>query len=190
MGTAKSTAAADEVFFSWWIQPRNSLVWGDASTTDADATHIKTADGGFRPAYNVQLATNCASQVIVGVDAVTTGSDMGQMRSMVAQVEQRLGHAPGQWLVYGGLPAHAQPDAVADKTEVYAHVPRASETPAFTAATRSGGAQFQVPAAVQRSDHGSCDWWRLRGSWLQGGHRGHCESARQWNAARSQALRR
>ncbi|MCW8193143.1 IS5/IS1182 family transposase, partial [Verminephrobacter eiseniae] len=36
-----------------------------ASTTDADASNMKMADGGWRPAYNVQLATDCASQVIV-----------------------------------------------------------------------------------------------------------------------------
>lgn len=96
-----------------------------ASTTDADATNLKMADGGFRPSYNVQLASDCASQVIVGVDVTTAGSDMGQMSPMVAQVEQRLGRAPEQWLVDGGFPAHAQIDAVAGKTEVYAPVPRA-----------------------------------------------------------------
>ncbi len=96
-----------------------------ASTTDADATNMKMADGGFRPSYNVQLASDCASQVIVGVDVTTAGSDMGQMSPMVAQVEQRLGRAPEQWLVDGGFPAHAQIDAVAGKTEVYAPVPRA-----------------------------------------------------------------
>jgi hypothetical protein len=96
-----------------------------ASTTDADATNMKMADGGFRPAYNVQLATGCASQVIGGVDVTKAGSDMGQMSPMVSQVEQRLGRAPGQWLVDGGFPAHAQLDALADKTEVYAPVPRA-----------------------------------------------------------------
>lgn len=96
-----------------------------ASSTDADATNMKMADGGFRPAYNVQLASDCASQVIVGVDVTRSGSDMAQMSPMVAQVEQRLGRAPGQWLVDGGFPAHGQLDAVAEKTEVYAPVPRA-----------------------------------------------------------------
>lgn len=94
------------------------------STTDADASNMKMGDGGFRPAYNVQFATDCASQVIVGVDAVTAGSDMAQLAPMVEQVEQRLGQAPGQWLVDGGFPAHGQIDAVAGKTELYAPVPR------------------------------------------------------------------
>ncbi|MCW5260658.1 IS1182-like element ISVei6 family transposase [Verminephrobacter eiseniae] len=96
-----------------------------ASTTDADASNMKMADGGWRPAYNVQLATDCASQVIVGVDTVTAGSDMAQLAPMVQQVHQRVGKAAEQWLVDGGLPAHGQLDAVADKTEVYAPVPQA-----------------------------------------------------------------
>ncbi len=85
---------------------------------------MKMGDGGFRPAYNVQFATDCASQVIVGVQAVTAGSDMAQLAPMVEQVEQRLGQAPEQWLVDGGYPAHAQLDAVAAQTEVYAPVPQ------------------------------------------------------------------
>ncbi len=43
---------------------------------------------------------------------------------MLAQVEQRLGRAPEQWLVDGGFPAHGQIDAVAHKTELYAPVPK------------------------------------------------------------------
>lgn len=94
-----------------------------ASTTDAEASTMKMADGGFRPAYNVQLASDCDAQVIVGVAVVTAGSDMAQLVPMVEQVEQRLGRAPEQWLVDGGYPAHRQIEAVADKTEVYAPVP-------------------------------------------------------------------
>jgi transposase len=94
-----------------------------ASTTDAQARVMKMGDGGFRPAYNVQFATTCAEQVIVGAAVVNVGSDMAQLAPMVEQVEQRLGRAPQQWLVDGGFPAHEQIDAVAHKTEVYAPVP-------------------------------------------------------------------
>jgi transposase len=94
-----------------------------ASTTDADARVMKMGDGGFRPAFNVQFATTCEDQVIVGMDVVNAGSDMGQLAPMVEQVEQRLGRSPKEWLVDGGFPAHEQIDAVAGKTEVYAPVP-------------------------------------------------------------------
>jgi len=96
-----------------------------ASTTDADARVMKMGDGGFRPAYNVQFATTCEDQVIVGVDVVTAGSDMAQLAPMVEQVQRRVGQAPEQWLVDGGFPAHEQIDAVAHKTELYAPVPKA-----------------------------------------------------------------
>ena len=96
-----------------------------ASATDADASVMKMGDGGFRPAYNVQFATTCQTQVIVGMDVVTAGSDMAQLAPMVTQVENRLGEAPEQWLVDGGFPAHEQIDAVAGKTELYAPVPKA-----------------------------------------------------------------
>ena len=96
-----------------------------ASSTDADASVMKMADGGYRPAYNTQYASDCDSQVIVGVEVSTSGSDMAQLAPMVEQIEQRLGSAPQKMLVDGGFPAHAQIDAVADKTELYAPVPEA-----------------------------------------------------------------
>jgi len=94
-----------------------------ASTTDAQARVMKMGDGGFRPAFNVQFATECEGQVIVGMEVVNAGSDMAQLAPMVEQVEQRLGRSPDEWLVDGGFPAHEQIDAVAAKTEVYAPVP-------------------------------------------------------------------
>jgi len=95
-----------------------------ASTTDAEATVMKMADGGFRPAYNAQYATATDSQVIVGVAAVTLGSDMGQLMPMVEQVGERCAQSPEEWLVDGGYPAHEQLDQAAEHTIVYAPVPQ------------------------------------------------------------------
>jgi len=106
------------------VKKRNgSKTEARSSTTDADARVMKMGDGGFRPAFNVQFATTCQDQVIVGMDVVNAGSDMAQLSPMVSQVAQRLGQSPDEWLVDGGFPAHAQIDAVADKTTVYAPVP-------------------------------------------------------------------
>jgi transposase len=95
------------------------------STTDAQARRMKMADGGFRPAYNVQYAADCDSQVVVGVEVVSAGSDHQQMAPMVEQVEQRAGRAPEHWLVDGGFVSHEQINDVADKTTVLAPVPEA-----------------------------------------------------------------
>ena len=114
------------------IKKRNGAKAQDAraSTTDADASTMKMADGGYRPAFNVQFVSDCETQVIVGVAVVTAGSDMAQLTPMVEQVKKRLGQTPKQWLVDGGFPAHAQLDAVADKTAVYAPVPESPAKPA------------------------------------------------------------
>ena len=64
-----------------------------ASTTDADARVMKMGDGGFRSAFNVQFATPCKEQLIVGMEVVNTGSDMAQLAPMVEQP----GAVAGRW---------------------------------------------------------------------------------------------
>jgi transposase len=96
------------------------------STTDPEATVMKMADGGFRPAYNVQFATATDSQVIIGVDVETTGSDAGQMVPMIEQVKGRYGTVPGEVLVDGGFAQHDQIEAASAPglgCTVYAPVP-------------------------------------------------------------------
>lgn len=97
------------------------------STTDPEATVMKMADGGFRPAYNVQFATATGGRVIVGVDVETTGSDAGRMAPMVEQVKGRYDTVPGEVLVDGGFAQHDQIEAVGGPGRgctVYAPVPR------------------------------------------------------------------
>jgi transposase len=73
------------------------------STTDADARVMKMADGGFRPAFNVQYATAADAQVITGVEVINAGSDQGQLAPMVEQHAARYGQAPREVLVDGGF---------------------------------------------------------------------------------------
>ena len=96
------------------VKKRNKEGPGARGAGEHDARRCagdEMGDGGLRPAYNVQFATTCQEQVIVGMDVVNAGSDMAQMAPMVQQVEQRLGQSPEQWLVDGGFPAHEQLDA-------------------------------------------------------------------------------
>jgi len=96
------------------------------STTDPEARVMKMADGGFRPAYNAQLATDTETQVIVGVDLGNAGSDMGQIAPMVDQIGQRCGQAPEEVLVDGGFVTRKDIEQVAAKepgVRVYAPVP-------------------------------------------------------------------
>jgi transposase len=95
-----------------------------ASTTDPEATVMKMGDGGFRPAYNFQYSTDTKSQIIVGVEVTTNGSDQGQLAPMNEQIEQRHGHGPQEALVDGGFVSHGDIEAcAAEGCVVYAPVP-------------------------------------------------------------------
>jgi transposase len=73
-----------------------------ASMTDPDARIMKMADGGFRPAYNVQFATTNKGKAIIGVEVSKSGSDQKQTLGMIKQVETRYGQVPEKWLQDGG----------------------------------------------------------------------------------------
>jgi hypothetical protein len=76
------------------------------STTDPEATVMKMADGGFRPAYNVQFSTDTNAQVIVGVEVATCGSEQGQMAPLVEQIHERYERYPKDVRVDGGFVKH------------------------------------------------------------------------------------
>lgn len=69
---------------------RGTVTKARVSTTDPDAQVMKMPDGGFRPAYNLEVASDVDSQVIVGVGVVTKGSDAGQALPVVRQIKRRL----------------------------------------------------------------------------------------------------
>ena len=81
---------------------RARLTGARVSTTDPEARVMKMTDGGFRPAYNVQLATDVASQVIVGVDVINRGTDQGEALAMEEQIARRTGCHPDAYLMDGG----------------------------------------------------------------------------------------
>ena len=97
-----------------------------ASTTDPDARVMKMADGGFRPAFNGEFATDTGTQIIVGVDATNAGSDLGELVPMVEQLDGRYGQVPADMLVDGGFASHEAIAQVAGPEigcTVYAPVP-------------------------------------------------------------------
>jgi transposase len=81
-----------------------------ASTTDVEARVMKMGNGGFRPAYNVQYATEGSPmggpRTIVGVQVSSEGSDAGKLTPMVEQIEQRCGRLPKTMLADGGYTKH------------------------------------------------------------------------------------
>ena len=74
-----------------------------ASMTDPDARIMKQSNGGYGPAYNVQLSTDAAQGIIVGVDVSQSASDYGELSGAVERVEENLGRKPQQVVVDGGF---------------------------------------------------------------------------------------
>lgn len=73
------------------------------STSEPEARVMKMADGGFRPAFNAQLAVDVQTQLIACVAITNSGSDMGQMAPMHQDLRQRYARTPEHWLADGGF---------------------------------------------------------------------------------------
>jgi transposase len=74
-----------------------------SSTTDPEARVMKMADGGYRPAYNVQFASDGQTRLIVSVGVTNSGCDRGHMAPMHAGITMKYGKAPESYLVDAGF---------------------------------------------------------------------------------------
>lgn len=123
------------------------------STTDPESRTMKMADGGFRPAYNLQLATTTEGGVVVGVAVTNEGTDKAQMPPMLQQIEERFGQKPEEMLVDGGFVTTEVIDQVEQSgTAVYA--PPKEEQKQLEAG--------QDPYARKKSDTQATAAWRAR----------------------------
>jgi len=105
------------------IAQRAKVTAPRVSSTDPQARIMKMPDGGFRPAYNVELATDQAQGVIVGVSVVREGTDAGQALPMEEQVMKRTGQHPGAYLMDGGFATREDITALEERdVTVYAPV--------------------------------------------------------------------
>lgn len=148
-----------------------------ASTTDPDARRMKMADGGFRPALNVQFVSDGDAQLIVTVDVTSQGSDAGLMRPRYDDLGRRYGVVPQNYLVDGGFskqedvvhveragtkvhaPLYAEEKQLAAGADPYAA--RANEGPEVTAhrgrmGTAEGKAVYRRRAAIAEFPHADC----------------------------------
>lgn len=97
-----------------------------ASTTDPEARMQKMPDGGFRPAYNVQLAQDPLSRAVVGVAVAPDSSDKDQATPMRQQVEARTGQRVAEQVVDGNyLTLDGIDEAAAAGVTLYVPVPKA-----------------------------------------------------------------
>lgn len=148
-----------------------------ASTTDPEARRMKMADGGFRPALNVQFVSDGDAQLVVTVDVTSQGSDAGLMRPRYDDVCMRYGVVPQNYLVDGGFskqedvvhveragtkvhaPLYAEEKQLAAGADPYAARP--NEGPEMTAhrqrmGTLEGKAVYGRRAAIAEFPHADC----------------------------------
>jgi transposase len=149
-----------------------------ASTTDADARVMKMADGGFRPAYNVQVTSAAGQPIVVDTRICNTGSDRGLMRPMLERQRTRPGGLPKGHLVDGGFGsaediewAHAEgievfcpPTQSKHGTDPY--LPRRGDGPGVLAwrermASEAGKARYK-PRSICECIHARWRNWDLR----------------------------
>lgn len=124
-----------------------------ASTSDPEARVMQFSDGGYRPGYNVQYATDVETGVIVGVDVTNAGNDSEQLPPMLDQLEERYEHVPEEVLIDGGFATKDAINAAADKgSTVYA--PLKDEAKQVDAG--------KDPYAKKRGDSSAIAAWRAR----------------------------
>ena len=132
------------------------------STTDAECRVMKMADGGYRPAYNVQLATD-SSGFIVGADVTNRGVDQPQLVPMLDEITRRTCRTPREYLVDGGYVTLENIQVVSErgatpyapvptprKAGVDPHVPKSGDTPEVAAWRRRMGTREAKRIYVQR----------------------------------------
>jgi transposase len=138
---ARLEAALAELPAAQAAKPADKQAEARVSTTDPEARVMKMADGGFRPAYNFEFATDTAHRVIVGVDVTNAGSDKAEMAPMIPQEQERCAQLPDDWLVDGGFVGQEALEAAADQdVRVLAPVPKPKDPtrdPALPLATDS-----------------------------------------------------
>ena len=106
---------------------------------------MKMADGGFRPAYNCQIASAAGGEIVIVAEAKIVGSDRGLIRPMLDEIKQRYRRWPKRYLVDGGFNKNDDTEwAAANGIKVYGppihskhqrdpYAPRADDKPGVAA---------------------------------------------------------
>jgi transposase len=119
----KAIEAAKQMAAQREKRKKGDGVGARASTTDPDARKMKMADGGFRPALNVQMTTDAKSGIILTMDVINEGADAGQMKPTMDEIKSDLGKAPDKLLTDGGYSTIEDIEATTQGgTEVYTPV--------------------------------------------------------------------
>jgi transposase len=76
------------------------------SLTEPEARVMKHGDGGLAPSYNVQLSTDAANQIIVGVQVTQCASDSRSLAPAMDQLHETFARYPDRVVADGGFTNH------------------------------------------------------------------------------------
>ena len=125
------------------------------STTDPEARTMRMADGGFRPAYNVQLGTDTSSGVIVGVAVSQSRTDFAEAPPMMEQIQERTGEKPEELLVDSGFTSIEAVEKLSrDGVKVYGVLPVREGKPDPYAEREGDSMAMRELKARMRSEEG------------------------------------
>jgi transposase len=123
-----------------------------ASTSDPQARIMKMGDGGYRPAYNVQITTAVEGAHIIAISVSDQGTDYGLLSSSLDEVERRYEVKPQRMLADGGYYSKDDIEALHGKgIELFCPLPDRGD-----------------PTAPQKDDKAGTIAWRERMASEQG----------------------
>ena len=109
---------------------------------------MQMGDGGYRPAYTVQITTAAEGTHIIGLSVTNKASDRGLLGPALDEMDRRYEVAPQQMLADGGF------DGKDDIERLHA-----KDIELFCPLPKNGKAD---PAAPRRGDKAGTLAWRLR----------------------------
>jgi len=130
-------------------KPRNAP---RASTTDPAARVMKLGNGAFAPAYNLQIKTDPAAAVIVGVSVGTNASDRGQLLAAADEIERRHGRRPDSLLADDGYDGRKDIEAVeTGGTAVHTPLPKKASAAEIKPTDTPGVRQWKTRMATDEA---------------------------------------
>ena len=132
---------------------------GRVSDTDPEARFMKQSDGGLAPSHNLQISTDAAHSLIVGVRVTQSANDEGQLPGALEEVKRNFGRFPRQVVTDAGFTtretilemAERQVDLIGATVELEK---RSRPGPGVDAAFRASAFNYEAEGDVYRCPNG------------------------------------
>ena len=120
------------------------------SETDPEARIMKQSGGGYAPSHNLQISTDAAHSLIVGVSVTQSANDEGQLLPALDEVKRNLGRLPQQVVADAGFTTR---ETILEMAERQIDFLGATEEPGKHRPTRPGiEAAFRAEAFVYQAE--------------------------------------